>query len=72
MTAVLKSGFAEKVEMETKRTKRGKNAKRGIFWAFCVLLLFVLFVSTLISLKEADFRADFRSVYVLIERGWRG
>jgi hypothetical protein len=67
--AVLKSELVEKAEMETKRTKRGKIAKGRIFWAFCVLLLLVLFVSTLISLKEADFRADFRSVYGLIEQG---
>jgi hypothetical protein len=68
VTAVLKSELVEKVEMETKRTKWGKKLKRRIFWAFA-FSPFVLFVSTLIPLKEADFSSVFRSVYGLIERG---
>jgi len=68
VTAVLKSELVEKVEMETKRTKWGKKLKRRIFWAFA-FSPFVLFVSTLIPLRETDFRADFISVYRSIERG---
>ena len=48
--------------METKKDKKGQKTQKGEFsglFAFSHFLSF--FVSTLISLKEADFRADFRS-----------
>jgi hypothetical protein len=69
VTAVFKSGLVEKVEMETKRTKWGNKLKKENFSGLFAFSPFVLFVSTLIPLKEADFSAVFRSVCGLIERG---